>query len=47
MKGQIMVNAHETHAELISKLKDSAQADLYFTAILEQCKNLDAKEVLW
>lgn len=39
-----MVYTQETYADLINKLKDPKEADLYFTAVLERCKNLDKKE---
>lgn len=39
-----MINTQETHTDLINKLKDSKEADVYFTSILERCKNLDKKD---
>lgn len=39
-----MVNVKITHADLIKKLKDPSEADLYFSSVLEKCKNLDKNE---
>ncbi len=39
-----MVNAQGTHADLIKKLKDPKEADLYFSSVLEKCKSLDKNE---
>jgi hypothetical protein len=39
-----MVNTKETHENLINKLKDHEEADLYMSSVLEKCKNLDRSE---
>ena len=39
-----MVNNKESHTDLINRLKDSKEADLYLSSILEKCKNLDKEE---
>ncbi len=39
-----MVHAKETHADLINRLKDSGQADIYFSDVLKKCKSLDKSE---
>lgn len=39
-----MVTKKETHKELIERLKDSQEADAYFTSVLKDCKNLDKEE---
>ena len=39
-----MVNTQETHADFIKKLKDSNEADAYFSSVLRKCKSLDKDE---
>lgn len=39
-----MVNNNKNHQDLIDKLKQPHAADVYFTEILEKCKNLDKRE---
>lgn len=36
--------AHKTHADLINKLKDSKESDLYFLDVLKKCKSMDKNE---
>ena len=40
-----MINNKEIHENLIKKLKDPKEADLYLSSVLEKCKDLDKKEV--
>lgn len=39
-----MVNIQETHTDLIKRLQDPHEADVYFSSVLEKCKNLDKDE---
>jgi len=39
-----MADNTKNNKDLIERLKDSKEADAYFSSILEQCKNLDKKD---
>lgn len=39
-----MSHTQQTNTDLIDRLKDPKEADLYMTSILERCKTLDKKE---
>jgi len=39
-----MVQTKVTHADLIKKLQDPKEADVYFSSVLEKCKSLDKNE---